>query len=319
MQRGRARRRLDDPADDPGAARRAHRPARRGRARRARARRRRGPAFHRGAVAELAPEDGGRARRAPDRLVARSSSDPTAEFRGRRRLPLPPHAHPRRRLRRVPKERAPSSRALRRLARGGRRRRRPSTRRSSATTSSRRFSTGARSSVGGHEARSIGEKPRRSPGRGPGFARRTAATCPAGRSLLERATGTAAPGAARARFLSQLGFVRFTCRRHRGRARDARACARGGRRGRRPCCFGSRRVPAGGRSWAARVDPASERRGPRPRAHEEQIPERRSGSATRAGAARVVVDAQLWGALKWEAEVADVARAAAELPRVARG
>ena len=82
-----------------------------------------GQLFHRGAVEALAPDDGAGRRSDSWRSCARSSCVPTARSSRRGRLPLPPPADPRRRLRRAPQGRAcRPARALRRLARRARRR-----------------------------------------------------------------------------------------------------------------------------------------------------------------------------------------------------
>ena len=120
---GEARRRGGRPADAAGAARGAPRPARAGRAERARARRDRGrdlpPRRRAGARTRGDPGDA-----APGRARAQGA-DQTRQAAARRRgrLPLPPPADPRRRLRRAAEGDARrAARALRRLAGGARRR-----------------------------------------------------------------------------------------------------------------------------------------------------------------------------------------------------
>ena len=81
-----------------------------------------GELFHRGAVQALAPDEPGRAATARGTRPARADPPRTTAVSRRGRLPLPPPAHPRRRLRRAPegRSRRPAP-PFRRLARGARR------------------------------------------------------------------------------------------------------------------------------------------------------------------------------------------------------
>ena len=182
--RGRARR-AARAADDPGAARRPHRPAARRRAHAPHARV--GGGKRSSTARRCASSRPPALRPVVDRclseLVRRDLIRPErAGLRRRRRVPLPPHPHPRRRLPLAAQGHARrAARALRGLAGSGRR---PSasasSRRSSATTSSRRAASAAISarrrrtrprSLGARRGaarvgRPAGPAPKRPPGRG---------------------------------------------------------------------------------------------------------------------------------------------------------
>ena len=160
-----------------------------------------GQVFHRGAVAALAPAATRRRRPAGRARAQGARSARDAAAAGRRRLPVPPPADPRRRLRGAAEGDARrAARALRRLARGARRARWSSSTRSSATTSSRRTATepsSARSTTRGR-ARRAG---RRAPARERRPRARPRAAPGGDGKLLGRATRAPAGGRSEARRL----------------------------------------------------------------------------------------------------------------------
>ena len=189
------RRRGRRAADDPGAARRPARPAR-ARAERARARARLG----RGRGLPPRRRPGARARRArgddaADRARSQGARPPRpAAVPGRRRVPVPPPADPRRRLRRAPEgDAGGAARALRRLARRARRAIWSSPTRSSATTSSRRYRY--RAELGRAGGGDDGARPasRGAAGGRQRPARCSATTSAAAVNLLERAVALLPP------------------------------------------------------------------------------------------------------------------------------
>ena len=233
------------PADDPGAARCARRPARPGGARRRPARPVEGRLFHRGASPSCSSGEDER-RRHPARPHAQGvhPAGPLAVPR-RRRLPLQPRAHPRRRVR-VAAEGAAlaAARAPRRLARGAQRPpRRP--REIIGFHLEQAYAPGRRAGA----SRAAARPPRRRAARagGPGRTRSRRARAGGGaRTARERAPGRgaraagSAPAAARARATGKR-----RARRGRRRPRTRRSSSHRRSETRRTSCA----RPSSGGTW----------------------------------------------------------------------